>query len=84
MTGAIPSSIRDNQGRGKVGDPKALGDGLFEMRHVGKLNTRVLWFFVRDRRIVAVHAIRNKGRTIPAGDIRTARERMHEWLKREN
>ncbi len=26
---------------------KALGDGLFELRHVGKLNTRVLWFFVR-------------------------------------
>lgn len=23
---------------------KALGDGLFELRHVGKLNTRVLWF----------------------------------------
>ena len=22
---------------------KALGDGLFELRHVGKLNTRVLW-----------------------------------------
>ena len=24
---------------------KALGDGLFELQHVGKLNTRVLWFF---------------------------------------
>ena len=24
-------------------DPRALGDGLFELRHVGKLNTRVLW-----------------------------------------
>jgi hypothetical protein len=23
---------------------KALNDGLFELRHVGKLNTRVLWF----------------------------------------
>ncbi len=23
---------------------KALSDGLFELRHVGKLNTRVLWF----------------------------------------
>lgn len=23
---------------------KALGGGLFELRHVGKLNTRVLWF----------------------------------------
>ena len=62
---------------------KALGDGLFEMRHVGKLNTRILWFFVRDRRIVAVHAIRNKGRTIPARDIGTSVERMREWLKRE-
>jgi len=40
---------------------KALGDGLFELRHVGKLNTRVLWFFVKNRRIVAVHGIRNKG-----------------------
>lgn len=26
---------------------KALGDGLYELRHVGKLNTRVLWFFMR-------------------------------------
>jgi hypothetical protein len=40
---------------------KALGGGLFELRHVGKLNTRVLWFFMKDRRIVAVHGIRNKG-----------------------
>ena len=28
---------------------KALGGGLFELRHVGKLNTRVLWFFMRGR-----------------------------------
>jgi hypothetical protein len=40
---------------------KSLGDGLFELRHVGKLNTRVLWFFARQRRIIAVHGIRNKG-----------------------
>jgi len=62
---------------------KALGEGLFELRHVGKLNTRVLWFFVRNRRIVAVHAIRNKGRAILARDIETARERMRDWKKRE-
>ena len=48
---------------------KALGGGLFELRHVGKLNTRVLWFFMRGRRIVAVHGIRNKGQAIPAGDL---------------
>lgn len=61
---------------------KALGDGLFELRHVGKLNTRVLWFFVKHRRIVAVHGIRNKGRTIPAREIHTARERMRDWQER--
>ena len=61
---------------------KALGDGLFELRHVGKLNTRVLWFFMKNRRIIAVHGIRNKGQAIPDRDLRTARERMRDWQKR--
>lgn len=61
---------------------KPLGDGLFELRHVGKLNTRVLWFFVKNRRIVVVHGIRNKGQAIPAREIQTARERMRDWRKR--
>jgi phage-related protein len=61
---------------------KALGSGLFELRHVGKLNTRMLWFFVKDRRIVAVHGIRNKGRAIPARESETALERMRDWRKR--
>ena len=50
---------------------KALGDGLFELRHVGKLNTRVLWFFMKGRRIVIVHGVRNKGQAIPARDLDT-------------
>jgi phage-related protein len=61
---------------------KALGDGLFELRHVGKLNTRILWFFVKGRRIVALHGIRNKGQTIPTHDFNVAWERMRDWLKR--
>ena len=61
---------------------KALGDGLFELRHVGKLNTRVMWFFVKDRRIIAVHGIRNKGQAIPARDLDTAQDRMHDWQER--
>ncbi len=61
---------------------KALGDGLFELRHVGKLNTRVLWFFMKGRRIIAVHGIRNKGQAIPARDLDTAKDRMHDWQKR--
>ncbi len=61
---------------------KPLGDGLFELRHVGKLNTRVMWFFGKGRRIVLVHGVRNKGPAIPARDIETARERMRDWRKR--
>jgi phage-related protein len=61
---------------------KAVSDGLFELRHVGKLNTRVLWFFARDRRIVAVHAIRNKGQKLSARDIGIALDRMRDWRKR--
>ena len=61
---------------------KALGGGLFELRHVGKLNTRVLWFFMKNRRIIAVHGIRNKGQAIPARELDTARERMRDWRKR--
>lgn len=61
---------------------KALGDGLLELRHVGKLNTRVLWFFVKGRRIIAVHGIRNKSQSIPARDLDTARARMNDWLQR--
>jgi phage-related protein len=63
---------------------KALGGGLFELRHVGKLNTRVLWFFMRGRRIVAVHGIRNKGQAVAARDLDTARERMRDWQKRND
>jgi phage-related protein len=55
---------------------------LLELRHVGKLNTRVLWFFMRDRRIVAVHGIRNKARSIPSRDLAIAHSRMHDWLQR--
>ena len=61
---------------------KALGNGLFELRHIGKLNTRVLWFFMKGRRIVAVHGIRNKGQAIAERDLVTARQRMRDWQQR--
>jgi len=58
---------------------KALKGGLFVLRHVGKLNTRVLWFFVKNRRIIAVHGIRNKGQAIPQRDLDAAQSRMRDW-----
>ncbi|MEI8139315.1 MAG: type II toxin-antitoxin system RelE/ParE family toxin [bacterium] len=61
---------------------KALGNGLFELRHVGRLNTRVLWFFMKGRRIIAVHGIRNKGQTILIQDLQTAQNRMRDWQER--
>jgi phage-related protein len=61
---------------------KALGDGLLELRHIGKLNIRLFWFFMPGRRIVAVHGIRNKGRTIPVRDLDAARARRVDWLQR--
>ena len=61
---------------------KAIGGGMLELRHVGKLNTRVLWFFAKGRRIIAVHGIRNKGQGIATRDIDVARERMRDWQSR--
>jgi phage-related protein len=61
---------------------KSLGRGLFELRHVGKLNPRVLWFFAKNRRIIAVHGVRNKGQAMPAQAIQTAHDRMADWLER--
>ena len=81
---AIMAGLAKLQNRQYHREPlsKSLGGGLFELRHVGKLNTRVLWFFMRGRRIVAVHGIRNKGQAIPQQDMETARERMADWQER--
>jgi phage-related protein len=61
---------------------KSLGNDFFELRHVGKLNTRVLYFFMKGQRIIAVHGIRNKAREIPARDLKTALERKNDWMAR--
>ncbi len=61
---------------------KFIGNDLFELRHVGKLNTRVLYFFMKGQRIIAVHGIRNKGRDIPSRDLETALNRKNDWIAR--
>ena len=62
---------------------KPIGNSLFELRHVGKLNTRVLYFFMKGRRIVAVHGIRNKAQQITIKDQAVAIKRMNDWLTRQ-
>ena len=61
---------------------KPIGDGLFELRHVGKLNTRILYFFVKGRRIITVHGIRSKATKITARDRKVALDRKRDWLER--
>jgi phage-related protein len=61
---------------------KPVGSGLFELRHVGKLNTRLLYFFAKGQRIIAVHGIRNKAQGISKGDLKVALGRKEDWLLR--
>ena len=61
---------------------KYIRDDLFELRHVGKLNTRVLYFFAKGQRIIAVHGIRNKARKISERDLKVALQRKEDWQLR--
>ncbi|MBW1674174.1 MAG: type II toxin-antitoxin system RelE/ParE family toxin [Deltaproteobacteria bacterium] len=61
---------------------KSIGDDLFELRHLGKLNTRVLYFFIKGQRIILVHGIRKKTRVLLARDRQVALERKSDWLTR--
>src|SRR4030042_2517622 len=57
---------------------KPIGNELFELRHVGKLNTRVLYFFAKGQRIIAVHGIRNKAKSISKRDFKVALTRKND------
>ncbi len=61
---------------------KPIGDGLFELRHVGKLNSRMLYFFVKGKKIIMVHGIRNKAKSITTRDLKVALERKRDWHER--
>ena len=61
---------------------KPLRGDLFELRHAGKLNTRVLYFFAKGQRIIAVHGVRNKAIEISKRDLRVALERKDDWSLR--
>jgi phage-related protein len=61
---------------------KALGNDLFELRHVGKLNTRVIYIFARGRRIILLHGFRKKSGSLPSRERRVALERKRDWIER--
>ncbi|MBI4516731.1 MAG: type II toxin-antitoxin system RelE/ParE family toxin [Deltaproteobacteria bacterium] len=61
---------------------KPVGHGLFELRALGRLNTRALWFFRHGRRIIVAHGIRHKGQKLPPEALRVARARKADWERR--
>ena len=64
---------------------KALGSGLLEFRHVGKLNTRVLSFSAKNRRIDrGARNPRSRARPIPERDLAHRGERMRDWRERNH
>jgi len=61
---------------------KHIGEGLYELRHVGRLNTRIFYFFAHGKRIILVHGILKKGRKIPARERKVALQRKLDWEAR--
>lgn len=43
---------------------KPVGEDFFELRHIGELNTRVLYFFMKGQRISLVHVNKKKTRVL--------------------
>ena len=63
---------------------KFLEDGIFEIRAVQGSNiTRVLYFFVVDKKIILTHGFVKKTQKTPPSEIRTAKDYRDEYLKRE-
>lgn len=63
---------------------KSLGDGIFELRaKVGSDITRVLYFFVIDRRIVLTNGFVKKTEKTPSSEIQLAKNYRLEYLNRE-
>lgn len=63
---------------------KPIGDGLYELRHVGRLNTRIFYFFAHDKRIILVHGFLKKGRKIPGHGRKVALRRKLDFETRHS
>jgi phage-related protein len=58
---------------------RALGGGLFELRPRGREGDgRALYCYVKDRRVIILHAFIKKTRATPARELAIARQRMKE------
>lgn len=57
---------------------KSLGDGLFELRTLGKLQARIIYAF-RHPYVVLLHGFYKRTRQISISDLRLAKTRLSEF-----
>ena len=82
QTAAGIEKLRDRQNhRSPLSIP--LGNGLFELRTRSRSDIgRVLYFFLRGRRIVLLHGFIKKTQRTPPSELELARQRMRDYLER--
>ena len=63
---------------------KSLGDNIFELRaKVGSDISRVLYFFVVDRKVILTNGFIKKTPKTPSGEIEKAKKYRNEYLSRK-
>ena len=64
---------------------KDLGDGIFELRIIlGSDITRVLFFFVDDKKVILTHGFTKKTMKTPPSEIERAKKYRAEYLNRND
>lgn len=61
---------------------RSLGGKLWELRVLGRVQHRVLYFAVSGKRLVLLHAFTKKTQKAPPVELETARRRMADYLRR--
>jgi len=61
---------------------RSVGDKLWELRVRGQVQHRVLYVAATSGRLVLLHAFSKKTPQIPAAHLRTAKQRMADYLER--
>jgi phage-related protein len=60
-------------------DPRAFGDGLFELRPRGRSGIgRTFYCFLVGRRVIVLHAFIKKSQQTPDREVKIARKRLKE------
>ena len=62
---------------------RSVGDRLWELRVRGQVQHRVLHVAATGGRLVLLHAFSKKPPQIPTAELRTARQRMADYLERK-